>query len=201
MNTEFERGLDVLDQRASMARIAIFAVIASSSVTIVALSLLLNGVVWPVDNYSDELHPVDLIILLDVLVLLISTIFVGMWIHRAHKNLYAIDLPNLEYSPGMSVGWFFIPIANLFKPFQAMRELWNASHGAVGRYDDAAPGLFWVWWLSYVFSGVGSGFSEDYSPLDLVGYGLTIASAVTLLHIVNTITRAQRSLNLADTFI
>lgn len=201
MNMEFERGLDVLDQRASMARIAIFAVIATSSVSIVALVLLLNGAVWPVDYYSDELHPVDAIVLIDLLALLISTVFVGMWIHRAHKNLYAIALPDLEYTPGMSVGWFFIPIANLFKPFQAMRELWNASHGAVGRYDDPAPGLFWVWWLAHVFSGVGSGFNDDYSPLDLVGYGLTIASAATLLHIVNTITKSKRSMNLADTFV
>nr|WP_137677897.1 DUF4328 domain-containing protein [Parerythrobacter lutipelagi] len=199
MNSELEQGLDTLDQRATLARIAIIIVIATSLLSLAAVVLLLNGVIDQVNPYSDELHPVDFVVLLDFLALVVSFVLVGMWIHRGHKNLIAADLPSLKYTPGWAIGWFAIPFANLFKPFQAMRELWNASHGAIGDYSDEVPGFFWVWWLAYVFSGLG-GFGEEYSMIDVIGYALTIMSAAALLHIVNSVTRAQRSMNLADTF-
>ncbi len=34
------------------------------------------------------------------LAMLVSAILVGMWIHRAHANLEAANLPGLEYTPG-----------------------------------------------------------------------------------------------------
>jgi hypothetical protein len=45
------------------------------------------------------------------------------------------------------VGWFFVPFANLFKPYVAVREVWERSKGAV-------PGLFGLWWAAWVLSGV-----------------------------------------------
>jgi hypothetical protein len=51
-----------------------------------------------------------------------------VWIFPAHKNLPALQPTRpLEISPGWAVGWFFVPIMNLFRPFQAMRQLWNES--------------------------------------------------------------------------
>ena len=42
-------------------------------------------------------------------------------------NVRALGANDLSISPGWSAGWFFVPFANLVKPFVAVREIWNAS--------------------------------------------------------------------------
>jgi hypothetical protein len=87
----------------------------------------------------------------------VFTFFVfGRWIVLAHRNLAALGAQYLEFRPGWAVGWFFIPIANLWKPFQAMRSLWRSSH-SVHRpeiQDDTwlLP-TWWALWLLFVFMG------------------------------------------------
>ena len=50
-----------------------------------------------------------------------------VWQHRAHANLRAFARSGLRFTPGWAVGWWFVPIASLWKPFEAVRELWKAS--------------------------------------------------------------------------
>src|ERR1700754_3506800 len=59
--------------------------------------------------------------------LLVTTIIVfAVWIHRANRNARALGAVGMRFSPGWAVGWFFVPIANLWKPYQAMKEIWQA---------------------------------------------------------------------------
>ena len=51
----------------------------------------------------------------------------GFWIYRAGENLIRADVDHLDYSPASRVWWFAVPVASVFKPYQAMRELWNAA--------------------------------------------------------------------------
>jgi heme/copper-type cytochrome/quinol oxidase subunit 2 len=46
-----------------------------------------------------------------------TIVFFLIWEYRAYKNLSALNAQNLEHSPGWAVGWWFIPFANLVKPF------------------------------------------------------------------------------------
>src|SRR5205809_7873998 len=64
------------------------------------------------------------------LVAFLATVVVrSIWQHRAQANARALTHDGTEFTPGWAVGWWFIPIANLFKPFQTVRELWKASEG------------------------------------------------------------------------
>src|SRR5688572_6359973 len=57
----------------------------------------------------------------------IATVFWCMWVYRTYRNLPALGAEGLNYSPGWAVGYYFIPVLNLFRPFQVMRETWRAS--------------------------------------------------------------------------
>jgi len=46
-----------------------------------------------------------------------------IWQHRAQANAVVLSGGGLRFTPGWAVGWWFIPIANLWKPFQTVREL------------------------------------------------------------------------------
>jgi len=72
-----------------------------------------------------------------------------IWQHRAQANAVVLSGGGLRFTPGWAVGWWFIPIANLWKPFQAVRELWKASHGGGWRTIGTWSLLGW-WWATWL---------------------------------------------------
>jgi hypothetical protein len=48
------------------------------------------------------------------------------------------------------VGWWLIPVANLWKPFQTVRELWKASGGDEAWWRSATWPVIGWWWACWV---------------------------------------------------
>lgn len=53
-------------------------------------------------------------------------------------------------SPGWAVGWYFVPFANLFKPLQAMKEIWLESNRAGTSYESRGSAILGWWWGLFV---------------------------------------------------
>lgn len=91
---------------------------------------------------------------------IVSGIAFLVWTYRARKSLDALGVRGMRFSLGWSVGWFFVPIANLWKPYQAITEIWRASdperdaNNAEGWRDAHVPQLFLAWWGIFLISGV-----------------------------------------------
>jgi hypothetical protein len=82
------------------------------------------------------------------------TILFFFWLYRIQSNLIFLDNKNLEFTPGWAVGWFFIPIANLVKPYQVVREAWQASDPkTIGReaakWSVVSAALLVGWWWAF----------------------------------------------------
>ncbi|MGC4007256.1 MAG: DUF4328 domain-containing protein [Pirellulales bacterium] len=60
----------------------------------------------------------------------------------------------LEYTPGWSVGWFFVPLANLIKGFQVVAEVEKAARNVVRWKALGGSPLIWLWWLGYLGNNV-----------------------------------------------
>jgi Domain of unknown function (DUF4328) len=139
------------------------------------------------------------------LVLLVVTMVVWLiWQHRAHANLEALGVTGLEYSPRWAVGWWLIPVANFWKPFQVNRELWKASAGV----NDWRSLLTWsvlgLWWASWLLAGLlgrvadgdrsGAETPMALRSADIVGLvqtGAMIASAVLAILLVRSVVARQ----------
>jgi hypothetical protein len=96
------------------------------------------------------------IALLVVGTFLTTAVVFGMWIYRAHANLHARGARNLRVTPGWAVGYFFIPILSLWKPYEAMKDLWRASQDLYGWHTLRTPillPLWWMFWLSSIVVG------------------------------------------------
>jgi hypothetical protein len=76
------------------------------------------------------------------------------WIYRANVNARALGAEGMKFTPGWSVGWFFVPVASLWKPFQAMREIWQAST-LPGNWQAVpnSPVVGW-WWALYIGNAI-----------------------------------------------
>ncbi|TLN26675.1 DUF4328 domain-containing protein [bacterium] len=106
--------------------------------------------------FSETVLPSDylatLIAIPQVAIGIAANIVFLVWVYRANKNLHSLSNTAMVHSPGWSVGWFFIPIANLFKPYQVLRELWVVS--SRGRVSSTAlVGWWWAIWLVSNFVG------------------------------------------------
>ncbi len=70
-----------------------------------------------------------------------------MWTHRVYRNLPALGARKPESSPGMAVGWYFIPFANLVMPCKLMLETWRYSDPAQhGQLRKTVSSLVGIWW-------------------------------------------------------
>jgi hypothetical protein len=87
-----------------------------------------------------------------------------MWFHRSHRNLSALGNDDLKYTPGWAIGGFFVPVLNLVRPVQVMREIWYGSapsgyHRDTALDDHAArnalptPFLVGLWWALFLITG------------------------------------------------
>jgi hypothetical protein len=79
-----------------------------------------------------------------------------LWVYRVNRNARALGAEGMTYTPGWSVGWFLVPIANLVMPFLALRETWKASTPGTGANWRQAPvsPIFAAWWTVSVARGV-----------------------------------------------
>jgi hypothetical protein len=76
-----------------------------------------------------------------------------VWQYRAHASLRALGPSGLRFAPGLAVGSWLIPGANLALPCLAMRELWKASDHEAGPADwrrRRTTPLVWLWWLGFL---------------------------------------------------
>jgi|GEM_PF-1616307 len=85
-----------------------------------------------------------------VLASVVIQILLLIWIYRSVRNLLALGIQGMRYSPGWAVGWFFIPFANLIVPPLVLTEIWKASSPAArpGDWRRGSLNLFVpLWWL------------------------------------------------------
>jgi hypothetical protein len=78
------------------------------------------------------------------------------WLHSATSNLWRIGAMSPKFTPGWSVGWWFVPIANLFKPYQVLKEVWVGSTPDDPEYPMGVKPV-WSWlrwyWVAYLVGG------------------------------------------------
>jgi len=98
-----------------------------------------------------------------------------VWFYRAR-----INAERSGWLQRRARGWAFwgwvVPIADLWVPFQVMRDIWRAS-----RPSSRAGGFLWlpaVWWASWLLTGL---LSESWNAAHTrnVGYGLALPTTWT----------------------
>lgn len=131
----------------------------------------------------------DVILYGSLVAFYVSALAVAFWIYRAHKNLIDAGCDGLEFTAGWSIGWFFVPIANFYMPYKAMREAWHASLGQSG--DTSPPPLLTIWWSSYLAGNIADWLvvaSPSFEPISRIAM---ICSAWALGRIIARITQGQ----------
>jgi hypothetical protein len=135
--------------------------------------------------------------------LLASAVALCFWMHRANWNLTSLGHPS-RFTPGWAVGWWFVPIMNVFRPFQVMKDI------AVGSGQSQLGPILGLWWAGWLVGGfIGRGalsatfgdatISEQITAdwASIVGDSVFLMPAILMIFIVRKVTGAQESANRA----
>ena len=88
-------------------------------------------------------------------VFVLTSISFLKWKYRANLNCHGFGAQGMKFSPSWSIGYYFIPILCLFRPYQAMKEIWKVSKNPSNWQNETASpllGLWWALWLIGCFS-------------------------------------------------
>ena len=181
---------------------------------------LINSVLNNELEYSGELNQIEMN---DTIVSIISTVEFPIlilcsalffyWFYRAYRNLEHLGARGLQFNPKWVVAYFFIPVLCLWKPYEALKEIWKVS-------DSSHPseGYSWrsvkvsriliFWWITFVLSNMMGTFfltgslnaesMEDLIKLDMQDIALSIAiiiSDILLIYIMMKINSRQEMKN------
>ena len=93
------------------------------------------------------------------LVLVLITGFLWLrWLHRAYSNLGAVGHRTSRFTPGWAVGYWFVPIVNLWRPYHVHRDLAARSRAGNALTEDevraAKTPLVDRWWTTWIVGGL-----------------------------------------------
>lgn len=88
------------------------------------------------------------------LVFIVTSILFLRWTYLSNRNARALGATGMKFTPGWSAGWYFVPVLWLWKPYQALKETFQASHPEHSEDWQQAPrpGLMPVWWTLWLVS-------------------------------------------------
>ena len=137
---------------------------------------------------------------------LIAIIYVCLFMYRSNSNLRSLGISEMKHTPTSCVVWWFIPIANLFKPFQCLKEIFILSQTKAGHEEIRNMHLVAIWWTCWVLCAVIGWFDMiissvsnigpvNYLVLSMASSLFYIGAGVHLLKILKLITDWQDTLS------
>jgi hypothetical protein len=82
-------------------------------------------------------------------ILIPAAVLYCVFVVRSNKNARAFGAP-MSVTPGWAAGWLFVPVASFWKPYYAMKEIWQGSdpNPAVPALHATVSALLpWWWWM------------------------------------------------------
>ena len=156
----------------------------------------LDGLVYGQEDLSLLLGVFGLLALARIAVFILTVIAFLVWLHRAYSNLQPLGAMGLEYTPGFAVGGWFIPFANLYVPYKAVKELWQESNPVIAEPTEdwqksGAPGWLAVWWVFWIIgnilSRVSSGLVDNAKSSGDLALGLKVSLVVDFIIVLAAI--------------
>lgn len=102
------------------------------------------------------------------------------WTLRMARNTRALGAQDMKISPGWAVGWYFVPIANLFMPYRAMKEIWKASQSPQAWQELRRGAVLPWWWGLFLASSILGNMEARVTLMAKTMPQLTAATAVSM---------------------
>lgn len=112
--------------------------------------------------------------ILQMITALLTSILFLRWIYFSNANAHALKANGMQFTPLWSIVWYFVPIAHLWKPYQAMNEIWKCSENPHQWKSIKTDSILHWWWSLWILS-----FLADHL---LIRYALDAHDIQTSIH-------------------
>ena len=118
------------------------------------------------------------------------------FVYRAARNLEVIGDGHARYTPGQSVGWFFVPLLNIYCGHQVLTALWRDSQPVPRRATSKAADFSVLAvnvWLGFWVAATAAPFALAGLRVGMwVAVALTMGQGVAFIVVVLGIAARQR---------
>lgn len=192
--------VDVYPMEADARRIGVWLWLYAVATAIGALSsaaYYASGAPMPGDETPIELIATLAAGVVSLIAFVVCAVRIGRFLYRSNLNARAFAVRQTRFSPGSMIWWFFVPIASLFKPYEAVRDVYAASFP-----QDTPPRphprmtQWWMAWVaSHMLSQVAFHISDERTTLlvgiTLIALPIDVMSAVLAMVIVRALAHRQ----------
>ena len=102
------------------------------------------------------------------------------WIYFSNSNSRSLGASGMQFTPGWSIGYYFVPFLHIYKPYIAMKEIWKTSKDPKNWEMIKTPSLFPQWWTLWIISSISANISFRLSMRAEELNELFVSSSVTL---------------------
>lgn len=194
-------------QRAKTAIVLIWIVLGMETLSMISgfmqyslIQSAVNGEV--ITNASANLNDIreGIIGVAYIIAFIISGVIFIRWFRRAYYNLHLLS-NGLLYNEGWAAGVWFVPILNLFRPFQIMKELYVESNKLLiannkqQQLKVTAIGWWWTFWIvsniagQVIFRVTRDAYTLDQlsnsSVLGMISNGIGIVLAIITVKVIS----------------
>jgi hypothetical protein len=136
--------------------------------------------------FFDSLHLAALIVWFAVFIISLY------WFYKATDNTHILGAKGI-FSPSMAVIWWFIPILNLWKPYQLVQQIWKASNpltvlsNGTEWINSAGSNMVKLWWIltvSFAFTRVVDALIPESARLELNSTYLPILVSIIITSVI-----------------
>ena len=151
---------------------------------------------------SDTLR--QIVVIVNLMIFILAIVFFIMWFRRAYYNLHELPWHNARYTEGWAAGSWFVPVINLWWPYQIMVDIWRGTQNALrDRLGEPQPTTIIGWWwalrlISGIFGNISARVTMNADGIDelITATQLELISDVlTIPAIIVTIVMIQRTSN------
>ncbi len=142
-----------------------------------------------------------------IAVFLVTAIVFLKCTHRANRNCHGFGAEDMQYTPGWAVGYYFIPILNLVRPYQVMKEIWQVSTDPMNWKSQGGSALLAGWWGLWIINGILGQVTfrltlnadtieklQAATVASIASGVLAIASCIAAIRLIQTISQKQELL-------
>lgn len=125
-----------------LARLILASVVVATGLYIFSTLVAMYGEHRLEEDFSKVVAWVvyPLFVLLWFVALIVTAVYVCMFMYRANSNLRSIGAVGLRTTPAWCVLWWFVPILHMTKPYLAMSEIYRCSKHPIEPWWMTTPG-------------------------------------------------------------
>lgn len=85
-------------------------------------------------------------------IIILAIVFFIMWFRRAYYNVRQLPWHNARYTDGWAAGSWFVPIINLWWPYQIMVDIWRGTQNFLRERlgEPQSTSIIGWWWALYL---------------------------------------------------